>query len=44
MCAAMITLASCSSDDIVEKRLTLTQKETYGKNISGEYSGEYIII
>ena len=41
---AAFSLASCSSDDNVERRLTLTQKETYGKNISGEYSGEYIII
>ena len=41
---AAISLASCSSDDNVERGLTLTQKETYGQNISGEYSGEYIII
>ena len=44
MALAAFSLASCSSDDNVERRLTLTQKETYGKNISGEYSGEYIII
>ncbi len=41
---AAFSLASCSSDDNVEILLTHTQKETYGKNISGEYSGEYIII
>jgi len=44
MCAALLSLASCSSNDNVEILLTHTQKETYGKNISGEYSGEYIII
>ena len=44
MALAAFSLASCSSDDNIERRLTLTQKETYGKNISGEYSGEYIII
>ena len=44
MTAAMLSLASCSSDDNVERRLTNTQKETYGQNISGEYPGEYIII
>ena len=41
---AAFSLASCSSDNNWEKRLTNEQKETYGKNISGEYSGEYIII
>jgi hypothetical protein len=41
---AAFSLASCSSNDNVEILLTHTQKETYGKNISGEYSGEYIII
>ena len=41
MCAAMLSLASCTNDDNMERRLTLTQKETYGQNISGEYSGEY---
>ena len=41
---AAFSLASCSSDDNVERRLTNTQKETYGQNISGEYPGEYIII
>ena len=41
---AAFSLASCSSDDNVERGLTLTQKETYGQNISGEYSGEYIIV
>ena len=40
----MFFLASCCSDDNVERRLTNTQKETYGQNISGEYPGEYIII
>ena len=43
MCAAL-SLTSCSSDDIVEKRLTHTQKETYGQNISGEYPGQYVIV
>ena len=41
---AAFSIASCSSDDNVERRLTNTQKETYGQNISGEYPGEYIII
>ena len=41
---AAFFLASCCSDDNVERRLTNTQKETYGQNISGEYPGEYIII
>ena len=41
---AAISLASCSSDDNVERRLTTNQKERYAQNISGEYSGEYIII
>ena len=40
----MLSLVSCCSDDNVERRLTNTQKETYGQNISGEYPGEYIII
>ena len=44
MCAAMLSLASCNSDDNVERRLTTNQKERYSQNISGEYSGEYIII
>ena len=44
MCAAMLSLASCNSDDNVERRLTGNQKEMYAQNISGEYSGEYIII
>ena len=44
MTVAMFFLASCCSDDNVERRLTNTQKETYGQNISGEYPGEYIII
>ena len=43
MCAAF-SLASCSSDDNVERRLTNTQKETFGQNISGEYPGQYIIV
>ena len=41
---AAFSLASCSSDDNVERRLTNTQKETYGQNISGEYPGQYIIV
>ena len=40
MTVAMFFLASCCSDDNVERRLTNTQKETYGQNISGEYPGE----
>ena len=44
MCAAMLSLASCNSDDNVERRLTTNQKERYAQNISGEYSGKYIII
>ena len=44
MTLAALSLASCSSDDIVERRLTHEQKETYGQNISGEYPGQYIII
>ena len=41
---AAFSLASCSSDDNMERRLTTNQKEMYAQNISGEYSGEYIII
>ena len=41
---AAISFASCNSDDNVERRLTTNQKERYAQNISGEYSGEYIII
>ena len=41
MTAAMLSLASCSSDDNVERRLSNTQKETYGQNISGSISGSY---
>ena len=44
MIVAMFSLASCSSDDNVERQLTNTQKETYGQNISGEYPGQYIIV
>ena len=43
MTAAMLSLASCSSDDNVERRLSNTQKETYGQNISGSYPGQYVI-
>ena len=31
---AAFSLTSCSSDDNVERGLTLTQKETYGQNIT----------
>ena len=41
---AALSLASCSNDDNVVKRLTNEQKETYAQNISGEYPGQYIII
>ena len=41
---AAISLVSCNSDDNVERRLTTKQKERYAQNISGEYSGEYIIV
>ena len=41
---AAISLASCSSDDNVERRLTTNQKERYAQNISGEYPGRYVII
>ena len=41
---AAFSLASCSSDDNIERRLSQEQRETYGQNVSGEYSGEYIII
>ena len=41
---AAFSLASCSSDENIERRLTHEQRETYGQNISGEYPGEYIII
>ena len=43
VCAAF-SLASCSSNDKVEKRLTYEQKETYGQSISGEYPGQYVIV
>ena len=36
MCAAMLSLASCNSDDNVERRLTTNQKEMFAQNISGE--------
>lgn len=37
---AAFSLASCSSDNNWEKRLTNEQKETYAQNISGEYHVE----
>ena len=40
----VVVLASCGSDDHVEKRLTHGQKEAYAQNISGEYRGRYIIV
>ncbi len=36
MCAAILSLASCNSDDNVERRLTTNQKEMFAQNISGE--------
>ena len=39
----LLSLASCSNEDDVVKRLTSKQKETYAQNISGEYPGQYII-
>ena len=36
MCAAMLSLASCNSDDNVERRLTTNHKEMFAQNISGE--------
>ena len=44
MIVAMFSLASCSSDDNVERRLSHEQRETYAQNISGEYPGEYVIV
>ena len=44
MIVAAFSLASCSSDDDVTKQLTSKQKETYAQNISGDYSGQYVII
>ena len=41
---AVLSLASCNSDDNVERRLTAEQKETYGRSISGKYQGQYLII
>lgn len=41
---AALSLASCSSDNYVERRLTAEQKETYGRSISGKYQGQYTII
>ncbi len=40
----LFSLASCSNEDDVEKRLTSKQKETYAQNISGEYPGRYVIV
>lgn len=40
MMLAAFSLASCSSDNNWEKRLTNEQKETYAQNISGEYHVE----
>ena len=36
MTVAMLSLASCNSDDNVKRRLTTNQKEMYAQNISGE--------
>ena len=41
---AAFSLASCSSDDNIERRLSHEQRETYGQSISGEYPGEYVIV
>ena len=41
---AAFSLASCSSDENIERRLSHEQRETYGQNISGEYPGEYVIV
>ena len=41
---SLFSLASCSNEDDVVKRLTNKQKETYAQNISGEYPGQYVII
>ena len=38
-----LSLASCNSDNDVEMRLTHQQKETFGQNIAGEYTGKLIV-
>ncbi len=44
MCAAMLSLTSCSSEDHAERRMTHEQKENYGQMIAGEYKGQFIVI
>lgn len=38
-----LSLASCNKDNEVEMRLTHQQKETFGQNIAGEYTGKLIV-
>ena len=40
---AILTLTSCNNDNDIEMRLTHKQKETFGKNITGEYTGRLIV-
>lgn len=42
-CAMLVALASCNKDNDNEMRLTHQQKETYGQNIAGEYTGQLIV-
>jgi len=44
-CVTLVVLAlvSCNSDNDVEMRLTDRQKETFGQNITGEYTGRLIV-
>lgn len=42
-CVMLAALPSCSSDNDIEMRLTHQQKETYGQNIAGEYTGQLIV-
>lgn len=42
-CVMLVALASCNNDNDIEMRLTHQQKETYGQNIAGEYTGQLIV-
>ena len=42
-CAMLVALASCNKDNDNEMWLTHQQKETYGQNIAGEYTGQLIV-
>lgn len=43
MMLVAVTLASCNKDNDMEMRLSHQQKETFGQNIAGEYTGKLIV-